>query len=498
MKKKKFKSIIQITLFVTLMLLGNKSYEQGLLNNGAKIIIESGADLIVDGDVIIQTESGSNGTFSLEGELKLSGDFTNNNSVAGDVFAVNSGNITFNGSTTQEVNGNAATNFGDMVLANSVEFNSVSQQSVSNINLSGGKLIIGNVDFTVNPNATITNYSTTNYIVADNDGKLIRTINAGNTVFFPIGSGTKYAPVEITQNSSASGADGQFKVRVIDVVYQNSVDGPIMGTHEKYVNKTWYIESTASVLDLSVSLKWQGVDHMNGFNPNTCYIAHYTGGSWDMVSGGNALLTSGLYAISRSTITSLSPFTVADQSSGSLPIELIDFTATKMDQNVIVHWETASETNNMGFNIMRMNQLKSFEKIGFMQGHGNSQQIMQYDFVDNFPSDAIMDGFVYYQLQQVDFDGTTKNSKVVSVSLDNNSPLSFLIFPNPTKDQIQILHNDDEEITIKIFDCSSQLIKQTTTSENRIMVDFSGYAKGVYVLSIVGAKINKSHKIVRE
>jgi hypothetical protein len=61
-------------------------YSQGVINNGAKIVITSGAELFIDGDAVADytnsTTGGVNGTIDLDGKLRLEGDFVSNSTNA--------------------------------------------------------------------------------------------------------------------------------------------------------------------------------------------------------------------------------------------------------------------------------------------------------------------------------------------------------------------------------------------------------------------------------
>ncbi|MCK5590997.1 MAG: hypothetical protein KAI72_03480, partial [Candidatus Pacebacteria bacterium] len=54
-----------------------------------------------------------------------------------------------------------------------------------------------------------------------------------------------------------------------------------------------------------------------------------------------------------------------------------------------------------------------FEKIGFVEGHGNSNSPKSYDFVDN----NVMYGKLYYRLKQIDNDGSFEYSDIVEVDV---------------------------------------------------------------------------------
>jgi len=67
-------------------------------------------------------------------------------------------------------------------------------------------------------------------------------------------------------------------------------------------------------------------------------------------------------------------------------------------------WRTETEVNNYGFEVERKNppinplQEGEFEKIGFIDGHGNSNSPKSYEFVDK----NARYGKHYYRLRQID------------------------------------------------------------------------------------------------
>ena len=109
-----------------------------------------------------------------------------------------------------------------------------------------------------------------------------------------------------------------------------------------------------------------------------------------------------------------------------LPVELIRFNAKLLqDKSIQLHWETAMEFNNEGFEVLHSSNGRDFEPIGWVVGHGNSYQLQQYDFVHDNP----YAGDNYYQLRQRDYDGTTALSRVISIISEQNVAVD--IYPNP-------------------------------------------------------------------
>jgi len=91
---------------------------------------------------------------------------------------------------------------------------------------------------------------------------------------------------------------------------------------------------------------------------------------------------------------------------GIVPVELSSFTAAAFNTEVVLSWATSSELNNMGFEIERksLSNNSGWQKIGFVEGNGNSTGINNYSFTDKNP----IKGTLLYRLKQIDFDGSYK------------------------------------------------------------------------------------------
>jgi hypothetical protein len=124
------------------------------------------------------------------------------------------------------------------------------------------------------------------------------------------------------------------------------------------------------------------------------------------------------------------------QIDSALPVELSLFTAKVLKGGgVQLNWRTETEVSNYGFEIERSENPKSeiqnpqFEKIGFVEGHGNSNSPKDYSFVDN----SVYGGKYSYRLKQIDTDGKFEYSKVIEVDA-GSIPGGFVLeqnYPNP-------------------------------------------------------------------
>ena len=108
---------------------------------------------------------------------------------------------------------------------------------------------------------------------------------------------------------------------------------------------------------------------------------------------------------------------------------LTSFSAIVLENSVKLNWRTETEVSNYGFEILRSAQNDSaWSKLGFVEGHGNSNSPKDYSFTD----DKVTGGKYSYRLKQIDTDGKFEYSKVVEVDL--GSPTKFELsqnYPNP-------------------------------------------------------------------
>lgn len=134
-----------------------------------------------------------------------------------------------------------------------------------------------------------------------------------------------------------------------------------------------------------------------------------------------------------------------------VPVELLSFDAELMERDKVrLHWLTASELENEGFEIERSTDTKEWETIAFVKGFGTTTETQSYKYIDASPFKASN----YYRLKQLDTDGTHEYSHIVEISLKQQNEWDLLISPNPVRDVLyyQLLgdysSNEDYHLTI--------------------------------------------------
>ncbi len=171
-----------------------------------------------------------------------------------------------------------------------------------------------------------------------------------------------------------------------------------------------------------------------------------------------------------------------------LPVELLAFNAIANDKErqIELYWNTASETDNKGFELQRKTDERGdFETISWVDGAGESTVTLNYSFND---SEVDVNTQYYYQLKQIDFDGSISYSNVVTASL-NGLAEEVEVFPNPT-DGISFVKLTDAfsgNISLKVFDAKGQLVDQQTFNSQgnaELEINFLNQPEGVYFIQI--------------
>lgn len=136
---------------------------------------------------------------------------------------------------------------------------------------------------------------------------------------------------------------------------------------------------------------------------------------------------------------------------GIIPVELLSFNANVAGSSVLLTWSTATELNNMGFEIEKsesINKNPVWKKIGYVQGFGTSLEEHSYSFND----ENTEPGKYNYRLKQMDFDGSYcyhllgREIEIFSIfnySLQQN-------YPNPFNPSTTIDYGIKEKSNVKI------------------------------------------------
>ena len=165
----------------------------------------------------------------------------------------------------------------------------------------------------------------------------------------------------------------------------------------------------------------------------------------------------------------------------SLPIQLLSFTGNCHEQDVVLKWNTASESNNDYFTIERSINGINWQVAGTVTGAGNSSSQSLYMFTDKQPN---KEGGLY-RLKQTDFDKNYKYGKVIGLKKCVNDAINSLtIYPNPGNGKFELLFdgNINQVQAITIFNSSGQKSFESNSFQSKF--NLTDKAPGIYFMSL--------------
>jgi hypothetical protein len=223
-----------------------KSYAQ-LYINGGTFVIDSGAIVSIQGDVI--------------SDVSISG----------------SGKLVLNGTTNQSINLNGNT-IPTLEIDNPQHVNLSSPIRVGkSISFINGKLNAGNFDVTLAPGSTVTGAGSGKFIEITGTGQAIQELDANvSDKLIPVGVNNSYRPAFVS--STATYSNGKVGVRVADSVHPNKPN-----RINNYLETYWLI--TRSGITGNVSVKGQYADPSDVFGTENKIRGYYFDGTeWSSVN----------------------------------------------------------------------------------------------------------------------------------------------------------------------------------------------------------------------
>lgn len=179
---------------------------------------------------------------------------------------------------------------------------------------------------------------------------------------------------------------------------------------------------------------------------------------------------------------------------GVLPIEVINYWTEKSDLGVEIKWLLATQRNVNYFTIEKSIDGVNYKLIGTQPaGHQSNGEKIQYAFLDT----EYIPGLYYYRLNNVDYDGSKGDYKILVV---NNAidGLNIWVENNQAKSTIHLSENL-KRAKLQLVSVAGTLIK--TFSDNEIstgllLIDKEQIAKGLYLLKSVSGEYILNPKVV--
>ena len=200
-----------------------------------------------------------------------------------------------------------------------------------------------------------------------------------------------------------------------------------------------------------------------------------------------------------------------------LPVELTTLNVEQQNnESVGIHWETATELNNYGFEIQRSvlneNEFKpvnseeetaierDWQVVGFVKGSGNSNAPKKYSYVDK---NLFGGSHFVYRLKQIDVDGSFEYSDEVEIEVVPTKYELSQNYPNPFNPSTTIKFSlpENTKVRLDVYNLIGELVKTLVNKEleagfQKVNFDASGLTSGVYFYRLSTSKFNKVRKML--
>lgn len=462
-----------------------------LISNGGHFIISDGDDHnLTSYDVFFE----SNLTIDASSLLLMNQDIGDDLFIAGNILnngTLNSNNrlIVLNGTSDQSLTGIftgdsrfhyiEVNNPGSIFLQNDIYVE-------DELRLTQGHTIVGVNQLIFGDTAKcLGNFSSSNMIIADDAGHVVKLFTEVDSFFFPIGdrNGTaEYSPLSLHITAGTFGPAAQVSINLIDVKHPNNP------SITDFTTRYWTVEEL-DITSFSYDLFCDYVDSdIQGNESNFAAIkSDDNGASWQIL--GNVDMPSN--RLDYVGMTSFSIFTAG--SAIDLPIDLISFEAEKVDQDIQIQWETAYQETDGYIDLLHSEDGLQWDIIATLNCEEN-QQIYQYIHTD--PAF----GNHYYRLKMVDLEGHTDYSSIRHVCIDKTNARQVYV------DQNQVIHIKSastfkEHLVVELFHLNGQkideiCIKKSNSNHHQISLTKRELPKVIIARLTFDQHLSSTHKLI--
>lgn len=191
---------------------------------------------------------------------------------------------------------------------------------------------------------------------------------------------------------------------------------------------------------------------------------------------------------------------IPDSCNTIIPVSITNFNTSVIDNKKIqLQWTTENELNIKNYIIQRATSglFNDFVTIGNVVPVGSSGS-NRYSYIDNTAKPNVL---YYYKIVVMDIDESRKETSVKTAKIVNKN-LYTLMYPNPTKNSVQIIiNNTSEPSTIRLMNNLGQTISVKKTEHigsDQVSLDLSKLASGVYWVTIESGEFISTEKIVKQ
>ncbi|MBN8586253.1 MAG: T9SS type A sorting domain-containing protein [Ignavibacteria bacterium] len=514
------------------------TYENLLLNSagGHTYLFDiSSPDILIKNNFeIINTKLNVNGSEKFR--FQLGGNLTFSSAASLTSGFSNLAELVFNGNNQQvirmngidlQINSMKVTNPAGISLSETGGSSDIllSNGSGNVLTMDGGNISLGTNTITLGSNSTEPGSLSYSSGFFTGSGSFSRWFGKSSlpttfTYAFPMGSGTKDRGISIAFSNNSITSGGKLTVSHNDIPGSTSItpftDGTL--TINKKSNMYWSVTQSNNwnLGSRTVSMKIEA-DGLEG----VIDLSGLTIVKNNAKAGGTFISATGSTDKPEVNRTGLSitdlggtggtgnTFSIGASNGNPLPVTMESFTASAFKRDAVLSWVTSIEINNKGFEVERSKKEEStgsysqWEKIGFVNGSGNTNTQTSYTFTDR----KLIDGVYKYRIKQIDLNGNYEYFMPQnSAELVIGKPVNFEIsqnYPNPSNpvSKIDFQVPYDTRVSLKVYDLTGKEVSvladgNLTAGYHTVEFNGSNLASGIYIYKLTADNFTAVKKLV--
>ncbi|RYY52610.1 MAG: hypothetical protein EOO09_20890 [Chitinophagaceae bacterium] len=173
-----------------------------------------------------------------------------------------------------------------------------------------------------------------------------------------------------------------------------------------------------------------------------------------------------------------------------LPVGLLSFTASSMDEGVRLEWKVSEDASEVSFEVQGSSGESGFSTLAKVTGTSAAS----YQYMDR----SNMEGTFFYRIKITGFNGDASYSKSVAVRLGSNPGIGIKIFPTLLTSNVVYIQNGRqmENVTVAIFDGSgnrhsiNHIGRLAAGGRTAVNVSSSKLSPGVYFVQVLEGRLS--------
>lgn len=249
------------------------------------------------------------------------------------------------------------------------------------------------------------------------------------------------------------------------------------------IKRAFKLSNTVNGFSGTVTIYYLDAE-LNGIAESSLTLNVHNGVSWAAYNAGvtrdatnNFVTTASLSNLNLNELTLASVL-------APLPLSWGPLNATRYKKAAQIEWTTYEEQNTAFFEIERSTDGIQFAGTGLTTRAFNTAGDHHYQVTDQW-APAVK---TFYRIKEIDIDGRTNYSQVVSVNaIESNNDIEVIIYPNPASGVVNVqLRSSERNLrNIKLYDAAGRLLQSGYNINNTAgKVAVSHLASGIYWLQI--------------